>query len=164
MPHEGLEALVAVHGAGLVHRDIKPSNVFVRSTGQVVLIDFGIACDVSGSGALGLGPESGRRQFVGTPAYSSPEQILGRAVDGRSDVYSLACTLYELVFGRAPFGSDDVERAIDGHLHGAAAFNAPPRVPMDDAFLQWLRRSLSRTRSQRPDAAAALAALKGAGT
>ena len=66
--------------------------------------------------------------------------------------------MYELIFGRAPFGSD-VERAIDGHVHGAAAFDVPPVVQMDDAFLQWLRKCLSRTRAQRPDAAAALAAL-----
>ena len=157
---EALDALMTVHRAGLVHRDIKPSNIFVRSSGRVVLIDFGIACDAAvAPGAVGHGPGASRRDFVGTPAYSSPEQILGRAVDGRSDVYSLACTLYELIFGRAPFGSEDVERAIDGHVHGDAAFDVPPVIQMDGAFLQWLRTCLSRTRARRPDAAAALAAL-----
>jgi len=146
-----------------VHRDIKPSNLFVRSSGRVVLIDFGIAVAAPGAAAPSPEPRASSPaprapRLAGTPAYSSPEQILGRAVDGRSDVYSLACTLYELVFGLPPFGSD-VERAIDGHVHGTAAFEIPPVVQMDDAFLEWLRRCLSRTRARRPDAAAALASL-----
>jgi serine/threonine-protein kinase len=147
---EALDALAALHAAGLVHRDVKPSNVFVLSSGRVVLIDFGIACAAAdATGALGHGP--GALQLIGTPAYSSPEQILGRPIDGRSDVYSLACTLYELIFGRAPFGAD-VETAIDGHLHGTPSFDLTPVVPMDDDFLSWLRRCLSRTRSGRPQA------------
>ena len=160
---EALDALMTVHAAGLVHRDIKPSNLFVRSSGRVVLIDFGIAVAAPGAAAPSPEPRASSPaprapRLAGTPAYSSPEQILGRAVDGRSDVYSLACTLYELVFGLPPFGSD-VERAIDGHVHGTAAFEIPPVVQMDDAFLEWLRRCLSRTRARRPDAAAALASL-----
>ncbi|MGH9886779.1 MAG: protein kinase domain-containing protein, partial [bacterium] len=96
---EGLDALIALHAAGLVHRDIKPSNLLVRPNGRLVVIDFGIACqrDMTCS----------ERRLVGSPSYSSPEQILGRPVDGRSDVYSFACTLYELVFGRPPFVGDE---------------------------------------------------------
>src|SRR6185369_10840170 len=91
---EALDALTALHAAGLVHRDVKPTNLLVRPSGKLMLIDFGIACET------GRGSE---RRLIGSPSYCSPEQILGRPVDGRSDVYSLGCSLYELVFGRPPF-------------------------------------------------------------
>jgi serine/threonine-protein kinase len=159
---EALDALAALHASGLVHRDIKPSNVFVRESGRVVLIDFGIACAAADAReARGAGLEARGVRLVGTPAYASPEQILGRPLDGRSDVYSLACTLYEIVFGRAPFGAD-VTTAIDGHLHGVVAFGDAPGTA-DGPFLEWLQACLRRTRGQRPDAAAALARLPPAG-
>jgi eukaryotic-like serine/threonine-protein kinase len=144
---ETLDALAALHAAGLVHRDIKPSNIVIRPSGKMVLIDFGIACPSSG--------HIGEGRLVGSPPYCSPEQILGRPVDGRSDVYSLGCTLYELVFGRPPFDGDDVEAIIDGHLRGTPSFDLPMRIPMNEAFLRWLRTCLSRTRLKRPDAATA---------
>ncbi|MEO8333533.1 MAG: protein kinase [bacterium] len=148
---EALDALVALHAAGLVHRDIKPSNLLLTSSGKLVLIDFGIACECNAPS---------ERRLVGSPGYCSPEQILGRPVDGRSDVYSLGCTLYELVFGRPPFGGDEIDGAIEGHLHGTVSFDAEPVVEMGAPFLIWLRRCLSRTRLKRPDAGAALATLR----
>jgi len=149
---EGLAALAALHGAGLVHRDVKPSNLLVNASGRLVLIDLGIACPRDAAA-----PD---RRLVGSPSYCSPEQILGRPVDGRSDVYSFGCTLYELVFGRPPFDADDIDGAIQGHLHGTPSFDAPALVSMGEPFLRWLRRCLSRTRINRPDAATARAALR----
>ena len=174
---ESLDALIALHEASLVHRDIKPSNIQLKTSGRVVLIDFGIASATTGeesdSGSAAARASGGgapraakeddarqKRQFVGSPHYSSPEQILGRPVDGRSDVYSLGCTLYELVFGQPPFPGDGIEAVIDGHLHGTAAFDLTTSVAMGEAFTGWLKKCLSRTRSQRPDAAAALAGLR----
>jgi serine/threonine-protein kinase len=148
---EVLDALGALHIAGLVHRDIKPSNLLVRTTGQIVLIDLGIACEKGATGSA--------RRLVGSPTYCSPEQILGRPVDGRSDVYSLACTLYELVFGRPPFPGDDIDAVIDGHLRGTPRFDLVPLVAMGEPFMRWLRGCLSRTRTQRPDAMTARAKL-----
>jgi len=148
---EALDALVALHGAGLVHRDIKPSNLLLTSSGKLVLIDFGIACQIN---------VASERRLIGSPSYSSPEQILGRPVDGRSDVYSLGCTLYELVFGHPPFGGNEIEGAIDGHLHGTVTFDGQPLVEMGAPFLHWLKRVLSRTRMNRPDAATAQASLR----
>jgi eukaryotic-like serine/threonine-protein kinase len=147
---ETLDALTVLHAAGLVHRDVKPSNLLVRPSGRVVLIDLGIACQRDASAS---------RRLVGSPAYCSPEQILGRPVDGRSDVYSLGCTLYELVFGRPPFEGDDVDAVLEGHLRATPAFDQP-LVPMGEPFLRWLRRCMSRTRASRPDAAAARADLR----
>jgi eukaryotic-like serine/threonine-protein kinase len=148
---ETLDALAVLHAAGLVHRDVKPSNLLVRPSGRVVLIDLGIACQRESSAS---------RRLVGSPSYCSPEQILGRPVDGRSDVYSLGCTLYELVFGRSPFEGDDVDAVIQAHLRSTPAFDLPAVVPMGEPFLRWLRRCLSRTRASRPDAAQARAELR----
>ena len=149
---EGLSALTALHAAGLVHRDVKPSNLLINSSGRLVLIDLGIACARDAAG-----PD---RQLVGSPSYCSPEQILGRPVDGRSDVYSLGCTLYELVFGRAPFEADDIDAAIAGHLHATPRFDLTPKVEMGDGFLRWLARGMSRTRARRPNAVTARAELR----
>lgn len=148
---EALDALVALHAAGLVHRDIKPSNLLLTSSGKLVLIDFGIACEYN---------TNSERRLVGSPSYCSPEQILGRPVDGRSDVYSLGCTLYELVFGRPPFSGDEIDGAIEGHLRGTVTFDREPLVEMGAPFLHWLKRCMSRTRINRPDAAAARASLR----
>jgi len=154
MAEEALDALVAMHGAGLVHRDVKPSNILIRPSGRLVLIDFGIACQRD------VPVMEGERKFVGSPSYASPEQILGRPLDGRSDVYSLGCTLYELVFGEPPFGAGDIHGAIERHLHDTPRFDRVPRVQMGDAFVAWLRSCMSRTRMKRPDAAAARAVLR----
>ena len=148
---ETLDALAVLHAAGLVHRDVKPSNLLVRPSGRVVLIDLGIACQRDALAS---------RRLVGSPAYCSPEQILGRPVDGRSDVYSLGCTVYELVFGRPPFERDSVDAVLEAHLRATPAFDLRPVVPMSESFMRWLRRCMSRTRANRPDAAAARAELR----
>ena len=148
---ETLDALAVLHAAGLVHRDVKPSNLLVRPSGRVVLIDLGIACQRNTSAS---------RRLVGSPSYSSPEQILGRPVDGRSDVYALGCTLYELVFGRPPFDGVDVDAVIEAHLRATPTFDLPAAVHMSEPFLRWLRRCMSRTRANRPDAAQARAELR----
>jgi serine/threonine-protein kinase len=151
LAEELLDALVVLHAAGLVHRDVKPSNVLMKPSGRVVLIDFGIACQRDRPASV--------RQLVGSPSYCSPEQILGRPLDGRSDVYSLGCALYEIVFGQPPFVADDIDGVAEGHLHGTPPFDITPKVPMGEPFLRWLRGCLSRTRAQRPDAANARAQL-----
>uniref|UniRef100_A0AAU2VKV4 non-specific serine/threonine protein kinase n=1 Tax=Streptomyces sp. NBC_00008 TaxID=2903610 RepID=A0AAU2VKV4_9ACTN len=94
--------LAAAHRAGVVHRDIKPANVMVYGDGEhdLKICDFGIArlIEESGTGLTGTG------SAIGTPAYMSPEQVRGdRTLDGRSDLYSLGCLLYELLAGRPPF-------------------------------------------------------------
>ena len=147
---ETLDALVVLHAAGLVHRDVKPSNLLLRPSGRVVLIDLGIACQRDASGS---------RRLVGSPSYCSPEQILGRSVDGRRDVYSLGCTLYELVFGRPPFEGEGIDAVLQAHLHATPSFDRTPEVPMSEPFVRWLRRCLMRTRAGRPDAAEARADL-----
>jgi len=94
------DALAYAHSMGVVHRDIKPENILFEA-GHAVVADFGIAHAVSEAGGERL-TESGLA--VGTPAYMSPEQALGtEAVDGRADIYSLGCVLYEMLTGAPPY-------------------------------------------------------------
>ncbi len=91
-------ALDVAHAAGIVHRDIKPANVMLTTSGDVKVMDFGIARAASDSSAM-----TQTAAVIGTAAYLSPEQARGEHVDGRSDLYSTGCLLYELVTGAPPF-------------------------------------------------------------
>jgi serine/threonine-protein kinase len=99
-----LGALAAIHAMGIVHRDVKPSNVLVRRDGLVKLGDFGIARLVDSPVT-----EATRELALGTGAYMSPEQVESRPLDGRSDLYSAATVLYEMLAGRTPFSSEQGE-------------------------------------------------------
>jgi eukaryotic-like serine/threonine-protein kinase len=94
-------ALDYAHYRGIIHRDIKPANVMISQSGEVKLMDFGIARDH----ALSDLTETGTG--VGTPSYMNPEQILGDKLDARSDVFSLGIVLYQMVTGQKPFTEDD---------------------------------------------------------
>jgi serine/threonine-protein kinase len=98
-------ALDDAHAHKIVHRDIKPANIMILDTGLVKVTDFGIAKMMS----LGM-TQAG--QILGTPNYMSPEQVKGRQVDGRSDIFSLGVILYELVTGEKPFGGQNITTVI----------------------------------------------------
>ncbi len=124
-------ALHASHGAGIIHRDLKPSNVILSSDVEheevPKLIDFGLA-------KLAARPEeqslTRTGQLIGTPQYMSPEQISGKAVDARTDIYALGCLLYEMLTGRAPFIGDDDFQVLYKQVHSAAD---PLRKHLPDA-------------------------------
>ncbi|MDN3311960.1 Stk1 family PASTA domain-containing Ser/Thr kinase [Microbacterium oryzae] len=97
-----LEALEYSHRAGVVHRDIKPGNVMITESGQVKVMDFGIARAVSDSSST----VAQTTAILGTASYFSPEQAKGEAVDARADLYSAGVVLYELLTGRPPFRGD----------------------------------------------------------
>lgn len=99
-----LGALAAVHALGIVHRDVKPGNILVRRDGIVKLTDFGIASVPATAGAQGSHGEP--QTAPGTGAYMSPEQVRGRPLDGRSDLYSASIVLYEMLCGRPPFTTE----------------------------------------------------------
>jgi serine/threonine protein kinase len=94
------QALAYVHQRGMVHRDIKPSNILITQDGQALLSDLGLAIAAGRSTLTGIGT------ILGTPAFMSPEQVRGEALDARSDIYSLAILLYQLLTGRLPFRGD----------------------------------------------------------
>ncbi|MEU0370144.1 Stk1 family PASTA domain-containing Ser/Thr kinase, partial [Streptomyces sp. NPDC006283] len=97
-----LQALEYSHRAGIVHRDIKPANVMLTRTGQVKVMDFGIARAMGDSGMT----MTQTAAVIGTAQYLSPEQAKGEQVDARSDLYSTGCLLYELLTVRPPFVGD----------------------------------------------------------
>jgi formylglycine-generating enzyme required for sulfatase activity/dienelactone hydrolase/fructosamine-3-kinase len=104
------EALEAAHEKSIIHRDLKPANVKVTPEGKVKLLDFGLAKAYVGDGGLELSDaptltsmRTQEGQILGTPAYMSPEQALGKAVDKRADIWAFGCVLYELLTGRRTF-------------------------------------------------------------
>jgi predicted Ser/Thr protein kinase len=107
------DALDAVHAAGLVHRDVKPGNILISRSGRrhVYLCDFGIAKAAAGGREL-----TAAGQYMGTVHYSSPEQIEGRWVDGRSDQYGLACLAFRALTGQVPYPRPETAAVIYAHL------------------------------------------------
>lgn len=105
------QAVAYAHSRGMIHRDIKPGNVIFTADGQPLLADFGLS-HLIGEGSI----HSKDGAIVGTPAYMSPEQCRGRNLDPRSDIYSLAVLLYELLTGETPFPIDNPVGAILRHL------------------------------------------------
>ncbi len=98
-----LEALVAAHRKGIVHGDIKPANImFDRRSGRYIITDFGAAWSRSRQ-------IENSNKIIGTPSYMSPEQLAGKRLDGRSDLFSLAVTVYHLLTGVQPFVADDLK-------------------------------------------------------
>ena len=143
LARDTLAALDHAHGMGVVHRDLKPANLMVTRSGQLKVMDFGIAR------LAGTSRHTEYGRIVGTPLYMSPEQLRGEEVDGRSDVYSLGVVLYELLTGREAFQADSDYALLMAQLNQMPepVSRYVPDLPADlEAVLD---RALSKSRNDR---------------
>ncbi|MFD3591320.1 protein kinase [Nocardia sp. NPDC058640] len=144
---ETAAALDYAHRAGVLHRDVKPANILLaRSNSQerVYLTDFGIARLRDDSGHL---TETG--SFTATLAYAAPEQLTGAALDHRADQYSLACTLYTLLTGSAPYESTSPAAVITGHLQSPPPPISPRRAGLPPVLDAVMARALAKRPADR---------------
>ena len=145
-----LTALEYSHRAGVVHRDIKPGNIMVTTSGQVKVMDFGIARAISESSATIAETST----IVGTAQYFSPEQARGEAVDARTDLYSMGIVLFEMLTGQAPFVGDNPVAVAYQHVNQQAlrpsAINPAVTPAMDAVVL----RAMAKDRFERYQSAA----------
>ena len=137
------QALDAAQADALVHRDIKPSNILVTSNDFVYVVDFGVARSIGGvPTALGVTGAT-----TGTLHYMAPERFVGRDVDGRADVYSLACVLHECVTGAPPYPGEDLSALMYAHLYSSP----PPASSLVEGVPPALDAVLARGMAKDPD-------------
>jgi eukaryotic-like serine/threonine-protein kinase len=140
---EVADALSYAHSRGVIHRDVKPENILLES-GHAVVADFGIARALDAAGAQSI-TQTG--MAIGTPQYMSPEQAAGeKGLDGRSDLYSLACVLYEMLGGQPPFTGPTVESVVHQHM----AIEAPPVTNLRPAVPAAVAAALQRALAKHP--------------
>jgi serine/threonine-protein kinase len=139
--------LAAAHDRGVIHRDLKPANVMLDDLGKVRVMDFGLA-------AIGAVEEI----RVGTPAYMAPEQLLGRGVTARSDIFALGLVLYELFTGRRVFTATTLKDLVEQHQSGELTPPSTLVSTLDPAIERAILRCLEREPSRRPASALAVAA------
>lgn len=136
-----LDALRHIHNASIIHRDIKPQNLKVTAEGQIILLDFGLAASVTGD----LNTQTNLHGF--TPRYASPEQLNGRTVDMRSDIYSLGATLYTLLSGTQIFSAQE-------RLQAVSEGETDPLIPLiqiNTEIPTYISAALARATALNPD-------------
>ena len=160
------EAIAYAHSQRIIHRDIKPANVIVGDFGETVVVDWGLAKDLSGQ--LPEAEEAGiavpaapgataAGNIMGTPSYMSPEQARGEELDARADVYSLGAMLYEVLVGEPPHTGDSAAQILDSALAGLPApiERYQPHAPPD--LVAVARKAMARSREARYPSAVELA-------
>jgi serine/threonine-protein kinase len=147
------EALAFAHEHGVIHRDIKPANVVITGQhGRVKLTDFGIAHFINSDQ-----PQTG--QMLGSPRYMSPEQAMGREIDGRSDIFSLGAVLYEMLTGHYAFDGSSLPAIVYRVIHETSVPAASLRPQLPAGMSSLLARMLDKNPQARPDARALVNAL-----
>jgi serine/threonine protein kinase len=137
------EGLSEAHRLGVVHRDLKSNNIMIDKEGNVRIMDFGIARSLEAKGITGAGV------MIGTPEYMSPEQVEGKEVDQRSDIYSLGIILYEMVTGRVPFEGETP--FIIGVKHKSETPKDPKKInsQLPDDLTQLILKCMEKDKEQR---------------
>jgi predicted Ser/Thr protein kinase len=146
-------ALDAAHAHGLVHRDVKPANILLEAGDHVYLSDFGVAKDPAAGAGL---TRSG--SFLGSVEYCAPEQIEGRELDGRADLYALACVAYECLTGSPPFHRATEVAVLHAHLNDPTPDAAAARPELPARVSEVVARAMARDRAERFESAGAFAA------
>jgi serine/threonine-protein kinase len=132
-------ALDAAHARGLVHRDVKPANILVGADDRAFLSDFGAVKELAGAGMTRTGA------FLGTIEYAAPEQIEGKALDARTDVYALACVLYECLAGEPPFHRESEVAVLNAHLHAAPPELRKSQPELPEALDRVIAKAVSKS-------------------
>ena len=148
------DALEGAHVKGITHRDIKPSNVMLTPRGQVKVLDFGVAkmashSDRGSSGDIPRGTQTAAGNIVGSVPYMSPEQVSGRDVDARSDLFSLGATLYELAAGKPAFGGATVAETMERILQAQPEPMGGADRAFPDELERVIRKCLEKESAQR---------------
>jgi streptogramin lyase/tRNA A-37 threonylcarbamoyl transferase component Bud32 len=138
------EALDAAHARGLVHRDVKPSNVLLDTSEHAYLADFGLSRRLADEGVSFVDARS-----LGTPAYVAPEQIEGARIDGRADVYSLGCLLFECLTGEPPFTDGSRLAVVWAHLEEEVPSASERNAALPEAIDPVLRKAMAKNPQER---------------
>jgi eukaryotic-like serine/threonine-protein kinase len=140
---EVAEALHYAHGRGVVHRDIKPANIMVLPGGDVKIMDFGLAKHEMGHELTASG------QLVGTPLFMAPEQVSGKPVDGRTEIFSLGSVTYTLLTGRRPFAADSVPRIMAKVVHQEPPRPSSIRADLPESLDYLVARAMAKAPDER---------------
>jgi eukaryotic-like serine/threonine-protein kinase len=141
------DALAAAHAKGIVHRDLKPANVMVNDEGWVKVLDFGLAKDVNadaGEHTITSADITKAGAIMGTPAYMSPEQISGRPLDHRTDIFSLGVVMHEIATGRRPFSGTSSAELISAILRDTPPPVSDLRPDLPAALTQLIHQCLAK--------------------
>jgi serine/threonine-protein kinase len=143
------QGLLYLAEKGWIHRDVKPDNFLISKAGEVKIIDFALAQKrKTGLAALFGG---GGKKIQGTPSYLSPEQIRGKALTLKADIYSFGCTLYELTSGRKPFTGTRPQELLSKHLSGQVPSLEAANRNITPEFSALVKSMLAKEPGQRPD-------------
>jgi len=158
---DAAEGLGAIHEAGVLHRDVKSSNLMIDARGRVKLVDFGIAKiqrAAAGEDASADPELTGQLDVVGSPEYMSPEQVRGRPLDARSDLYSFGIVIHELFTGRVPFSGGTLQAVLVQQLEQDPCLDGPIADALPPGLAPILRKALAKDPGRRWASMAELAA------